>query len=154
MASIWRGWKEKPSDIPLNSYSTFTRCEENDIGVNLREAKSWRKSRKPRLSLEKQNINSKEKCFTLSIYILNPMGFLINHSRGGNCTKICFHWQKLIKPPKATFLLYPLLPKYSAQSYKLVEVQKKISSLGPGKHFTFIFRKKEIIFQKLQVWGN
>lgn len=61
----------------------------------------------------------------------------------------------LVKSPKSKFLLYMLLPKYSAQAYELVEVGGKIiSSLGPCKHFTFIFRKtnkQTNIFFKLQV---
>lgn len=106
------------------------------------------------IKLGRKNINCKEKWFTVSIYILNPMGFSINHSRGGKCTKICFHWQKLVKSPKASFCFTPCFESTQFNPINWLRKGKKISSLGPCKHFTFIFRNKRLFFKNCRCEGT
>ena len=71
------------------------------------------------------------------------MGFSINHSRGGKCTKICFHWQKLVKSPKASFCFTPCFESTQFNPINWLRKGKKISSLGPCKHFTFILEIRD-----------
>ena len=82
------------------------------------------------------------------------MGFSINHSRGGKCTKICFHWQKLVKSPKASFCFTPCFESTQFNPINWLRKGKKISSLGPCKHFTFIFRNKRLFFKNCRCEGT
>jgi hypothetical protein len=79
--------------------------------------------------------------------MFNTLGFSINHSLVEKKIQNIFHRQMLVKFPKATFS-FPPASRALSSIYKLVEVGKKISSLGPCKHFTFIFRKKWRLFFK------
>lgn len=77
-----------------------------------------------------------------------PNGLFNKPFKSRKMYKNMFPLAMLVKSPKASFCFTPCFQNIQLNPINWLRWGKKISSLGPCKHFTFIFRKKRDYFSE------